>query len=54
MIHRTAVARGIHEQGCREENLGYLNPTTVDVATFDAGPTTLFVLSAGEVLFRLR
>jgi hypothetical protein len=35
-------------------NLGYLDPATVDPATFAADPDTLVVPRAGEMLFRLR
>ena len=45
---------GIPEQVCREANLGYLDPATVDVGAFEADPGTLVVPNAGEVLFRLR
>jgi hypothetical protein len=48
------LATGIPEQVCREANLGYLDPATVDVGAFDADPGTLVVPNASEVLFRLR
>jgi hypothetical protein len=34
-------------------NLGYRDPATIDVAAFGAGPDTLVVPRAGEVLFSL-
>ena len=51
---QVTLATGIPEQVCREANLGYLDPATVDVAAFEADPDTLVVPNAGEVLFRLR
>ena len=51
---QVTLATGIPEQVCREANLGYLDPATVDVATFEADAETLVVPNAGEVLFRLR
>lgn len=50
----TTRATGIPEHVCRAANLGYLDPTTVDVAAFEADPDTLVVPRAGEVLFRLQ
>ena len=51
---QVTLATGIPEQVCREANLGYLDPDTVEVAAFVADPETLVVPNAGEVLFRLR
>jgi nickel-dependent lactate racemase len=51
---QVTLATGIPEQVCRDANLGYLDPDTVDVAAFVADPETLVVPNAGEVLFRLR
>jgi nickel-dependent lactate racemase len=51
---QVTLATGIPEQVCREANLGYLDPHTVEVAAFVADPETLVVPNAGEVLFRLR
>jgi nickel-dependent lactate racemase len=51
---QVTLATGIPEQVCREANLGYLDPDTVEVAAFVADPATLVVPNAGEVLFRLR
>ena len=51
---QVTLATGIPEQVCREANLGYLDPATVDVGAFEADPGTLVVPNAGEVLFRLR
>ena len=44
------LATGIPEQVCRSVNLGYRDPATIDVASFDG----LVVPRAGEVLYRLR
>jgi nickel-dependent lactate racemase len=51
---QVTLATGIPEQVCRDANLGYLDPATVDVATFEADAEILVVPNAGEVLFRLR
>ena len=51
---QVTLATGIPEQVCRDANLGYLDPDSVDVAAFSADPETLVVPNAGEVLFRLR
>ncbi|MEO7236335.1 MAG: lactate racemase domain-containing protein, partial [Lapillicoccus sp.] len=51
---RVTLATGIPEEVCRAANLGYLDPSTVDVAAVTADPGTLVVPRAGEVLFRLR
>jgi len=51
---QVTLATGIPEQVCRDANLGYLDPDTVEVAAFVADPETLVVPNAGEVLFRLR
>ncbi len=51
---RVTLATGIPEAVCRAANLGYLDPSTVDVAAYTADPGTLVVPRAGEVLFRLR
>ena len=51
---QVTLATGIPEQVCREANLGYLDPATVDVGAFETDPGTLVVPNAGEVLFRLR
>jgi hypothetical protein len=48
------LATGIPESVCHAVNLGYRDPATIDVADFTAGPGTLVVPRAGEVLFRLR
>jgi nickel-dependent lactate racemase len=47
------LATGIPEAVVRAANLNYLDPATVDVASFDADPEALVVHDAGEVLFRL-
>jgi len=51
---RVTLATGIPQDVCRAANLGYLDPATVDVASYEADPDTLVVPRAGEVLFRLR
>ncbi len=51
---RVTLATGIPEEVCRSVNLGYLDPSSVDVGAFAADPDTLVVPRAGEVLFRLR
>lgn len=48
------LATGIDEETCRQVNLGYLDPSTVDVDAFAADPETFVVPNAGETLFRLR
>ncbi|MET0901626.1 MAG: lactate racemase domain-containing protein [Acidimicrobiales bacterium] len=50
---RVTLATGIPEAVVRRANLGYLDPTAVDVAAFDADPDALVVPDAGEVLYRL-
>jgi nickel-dependent lactate racemase len=51
---QVTLATGIPEDVCRAANLDYLDPATVDVASYEADPDTLVVPRAGEVLFRLR
>ncbi len=51
---RVTLATGIPEEACRAANLGYLDPASVDVSTYEADSETLVVPRAGEVLFRLR
>jgi nickel-dependent lactate racemase len=48
------LATGIPEEVVRSVNLDYLDPASVDVASFEADGETLVVPDAGEVLFRLR
>ena len=48
------LATGIPEEVVRKANLGYLDPTTVDMDAFRDDPGTLVVPDAGEVLYRLR
>ncbi|TDO32499.1 nickel-dependent lactate racemase [Paractinoplanes brasiliensis] len=48
------LATAIPEDVCRSVNLGYRDPSTIDVASFAGDPGTLVVPRAGEVLFRLR
>jgi lactate racemase len=51
---RVTLATAIPEEVCHAANLGYLDPASVDPATFAADPDTLVVPRAGEMLFRLR
>ena len=51
---QVTLATGMPEQVCRDADLGYLDPATVDVATFEGDAETLVVPNAGEVLLRLR
>jgi nickel-dependent lactate racemase len=51
---QVTLATGIPEAVCRAANLGYLDPSSVDVSAAEADPDTLVVPRAGEVLFRLR
>ncbi|WP_030435569.1 lactate racemase domain-containing protein [Actinoplanes subtropicus] len=51
---QVTLATGIPEEVCRAVHLGYRDPSTIDVAEFEADPATMVVPRAGEVLFRLR
>jgi nickel-dependent lactate racemase len=51
---KVTLATGIPEERCREVNLGYLDPDSVDLAAAAADDETFVVPDAGEVLFRLR
>jgi lactate racemase len=48
------LATGIPEDVVRSVNLNYLDPATVDIATYEADPDTFVEPHAGEVLYRLR
>jgi nickel-dependent lactate racemase len=48
------LATAIPEATVRRANLGYLDPSTVDLDALAADPETFVVPQAGEVLFRLR
>lgn len=48
------LATGIPEDVVRSVNLNYLDPDTVDVASYEADPDTFVEPHAGEVLYRLR
>ncbi|MDO8108000.1 lactate racemase domain-containing protein [Isoptericola sp. b441] len=48
------LATRIPEDKVRRANLEYLDPTSVDLAAYEADPDTMVVPNAGEVLFRLR
>ncbi len=50
---RVTLATGIPESVAHHVNLGYRDPTTVDVADWADDPDALVVADAGEVLFRL-
>jgi nickel-dependent lactate racemase len=51
---RVTLATGIPEDVVRGANLGYLDPSEVDIEAFRADGETFVVPEAGEVLFRLR
>jgi hypothetical protein len=51
---RVTLATGIPEDVVRRANLGYLDPTDVDLVAWEADADALVVPDAGEVLFRLR
>jgi nickel-dependent lactate racemase len=51
---RVTLATGIPAEVCHAVNLGYRDPATIDVASFEADQSTLVVHNAGEVLFRLK
>ncbi len=51
---QVTLATGIPEDVVQRANLGYLDPSTMDLDTYAADPDTLVVPNAGEVLFRLR
>jgi hypothetical protein len=51
---QVTLATAIPEEVCRAANLGYLDPSSVDLGVFEADPDTLVVPRAGEMLFRLR
>jgi nickel-dependent lactate racemase len=51
---RVTLATGIPEDVVRRANLGYLDPSSVDLDVFRADGGTFVVPEAGEVLFRLR
>ncbi|MGI3785005.1 MAG: lactate racemase domain-containing protein [Janthinobacterium lividum] len=48
------LATGIPREVVEAVNLRYLDPTTVDVAAYEADPDTFVEPHAGEVLYRLR
>lgn len=48
------LATGIPEDVVRSVNLNYLDPATVDIATYQADPDTFVEPHAGEILYRLR
>jgi nickel-dependent lactate racemase len=48
------LATGIPEDVVRRANLGYLDPSSVDLDEYSADGETFVVPEAGEVLFRLR
>ncbi len=51
---RVTLATRVPEEICRQANLGYLDPDTIDLAAAEADGETFVVPNAGEVLFRLR
>ncbi|MCM8759230.1 MAG: lactate racemase domain-containing protein [Candidatus Omnitrophica bacterium] len=48
------LATRIPEIVCKQINLGYLNPDTIDIEEFSKKDDVLVVRDAGEVLFRLK
>jgi nickel-dependent lactate racemase len=48
------LATGIPEEVVRSVNLNYLDPASIDIATYEADPETFVEPHAGEVLYRLR
>jgi nickel-dependent lactate racemase len=53
---KVTLATGIPEADCRALNLGYLDPASIDVETWQArtDPNLLVVPKAGEYLYRLK
>ncbi|MEO8096902.1 MAG: lactate racemase domain-containing protein [Acidobacteriota bacterium] len=51
---RVTLATGIPEKRCRDLNLGYLDPSTVDPSGWSVRKDWLVVPHAGEVLYRVR
>ena len=51
---RVTLATQIPREVCESINLGYLDPTTVDLDALAAEPGTVVIPNAGEVLYRLR
>ncbi len=48
------LATGISEQVCRQINLGYMDPASIDASNYENKNGVLVVREAGEVLFRLK
>jgi len=48
------LATSIPQEMVRAVNLDYLDPSSVDIAAYQADPDTLVLPQAGEVLYRLR
>ena len=53
---QVTLATGIPEDLCREINLGYRNPATIDPADWQnrEDESILYVPKAGEMLYRLK
>ncbi len=51
---RVTLATQIPRETCEAINLGYLDPSTVDLDALAAEPGTVVIPNAGEVLYRLR
>lgn len=51
---RVTLATGISPETCRQINVGYLDPDSVDLAALTADPDTTVIPNAGEILFRRR
>jgi hypothetical protein len=48
------LATGIPRERCERINLGYLDPESIDPATWAVGDRSLVVSPAGEQLYRIR
>ncbi len=51
---RVSLATGIPEDVVLQANLGYLDPSSVDIEQWAADPDALVVADAGEILYRVR
>ncbi|KKK98811.1 hypothetical protein LCGC14_2639030, partial [marine sediment metagenome] len=50
---KVTLATGIPEQLCRQVNMGYRDPATIDPGQWEQSPQRLYVPRAGEMLYRL-
>jgi lactate racemase len=51
---RVTLATSIPREVCDRINLGYLDPSSVDIAAWSRDPDTLVVPRAGELLYRVK